>query len=323
MPLMERKFADIMEDCLARLDRGEMLLDVLGVYPALEAKLRPLLLIAMLGRALPQPAPKPDAIRKGKNRMLAEMNRVGAEKVSRRHQSREPVPEVADGWSNPFQPDRVGNLKLSYRLAIVAVVLVVGGSLLTLDAAASGPPGGVLGNLFAGLERVRTALLFNEGGITDVIPEIEATALDDNLAGKPEDPSLKPGYDPSAYTDRVIPGLDGFNLSSEGGGNAGQKDSGFEAVEGKTGDPAALVTEKESAEVNELDEKEKLAKEKKEKDLDEKDIDKGKDLEKKDLDQDMGLDEKDKVKTEKFEKKDTDKVKKDKGDKDRDKDKDK
>jgi hypothetical protein len=291
--MMQQKFIDILDDCLSRLDRGEVLLDVLDVYPSLEDKLKPLLLIAMLSRALPQPAPHSSAIRRGKNLMLAEMNRMQAERATQSSKARQPVGEVVDGLleniPNVFQPDRVGSLSLGYRTAIVALVLVMSGSLLTLNVSASELPGGVFGNLAAGFERIRTVLLYGSSppeGVTsteEVSPDGEFASLDDTLAGKPGNPDTKPGVDPTTFVDGVIPGLVDFSLSSNADKDKPEDEAPF--VED---DP---YEEQEDLDLEELDdsededkdkdneeivEDEKVKKDKKDKDKIKKDKDKDK-----------------------------------------------
>ena len=285
MPITERNFIDVLEDCLSRLDRGELLLDVLGQYPSHEHRLKPLLLIAMLSRALPQPVPLGTAIRKGKNRMLAEMNLLQAEKASRTPKSRQPVGEVQDGWlermPNPFQPGQVGNLNLAYRLAIAAVVLVMGGSLITLTASASGLPGGVFTHIYNGLESVREVLLFNSNTIESLSSVEDMAEVADNLAGNPGEVSTKPGMDPLIFTEKSIPGLEDFSLPTKV-----KKDKVGEEDTFVDDDPYQEQEDLELEETEELENEEpaeevkdeKIKKDKKDKDKIKKDKkDKGKD----------------------------------------------
>ena len=314
MPIMERHFIHILEDCLSRLDRGELLLEVLGSYPTLEGKLRPLLLIAMLSRALPQPAPRSTAIRKGKNRMLAEMNRMGAEKASQIPKSRQPAGEVVEGWleriPNPFQPGQVGNLNLGYRLAIATVVLLMGGGLLTLNASASGLPGGVFEYLNKGYVRAREVLLFNSSVVESPSADEEVAEVADSLAGNPEDLSTTPGFDPSVITEKSIPGLEDFNSSTKSPKD--KKDQS--AAESSDQDLEETTVEDQVAvEEEEKDEKPKEVKEEKTKEVKEEKT--------KEVKEEKVKEEKDKkVKEQKAKrvKKNTDTVKKDKG-KDKDK----
>jgi hypothetical protein len=275
---MEQNFSVMLEDCLSRLDRGELLLEVLGKYPTEESRLRPLLLIAMLSRALPPPSPKPAAIRKGRNLMLAEMNRTQAEKVTRIPKSRQPVGKMADGWLNPLQPGQVNSLKMGYRLAIVAVVLLMGGSLLTLNASASGMPDAILDNLFNGFEKVRTVLLFNRVEPDELVFDPELTSLDDHLAGNPGDPSAKPGYDPSDFTDKTIPGLDELEQPTKGKNPQVVEDDPYEESMTIGLEDQDEVEDKEAGEDKDKDKdkKDKEKKSKKDKDKVKKDKNKNK-----------------------------------------------
>ena len=164
--MKEGRFEDLLEICLNRLDRGENLPDILKSYPSLETRLKPMLLVAMLSRALPQPAPRHTSIRTGMNHLLVEMDKIQAAGGFRKVKPEPTRDRILERWlesiPNPFSPDRTGGLSPSYRLAIITLVLVMGGSFLTLSASASGFSGNVFNNLKRGLERVRSVFIFNQ-----------------------------------------------------------------------------------------------------------------------------------------------------------------
>lgn len=68
---MNADFAAILDDCLARLRRGESLEECLAAYPVLAEELRPLLTTALEIRQLPAAQARPAAVEEGQRRMLA------------------------------------------------------------------------------------------------------------------------------------------------------------------------------------------------------------------------------------------------------------
>jgi hypothetical protein len=163
MSMMERKFINILEDCLSRLDQGETLPEILKRYPHLAEKLRPILLVAMMSRTLPPPAPGHTALRNGKNLLLAEMNAIqgaNAEQVPDSASSttfNERVTEWIDRVTQPIGKG-IGRIHPAYRLASLVLILVLTGGYLTVSA--SGLEDTVLGELFSGFERMGEILRF-------------------------------------------------------------------------------------------------------------------------------------------------------------------
>ena len=171
--MMDQKFSVYIEDCLHRLDRGEDLLDVLKSYPASQEQLQSLLLVAMASRSFPVPIPNHTSQRMGKNQMLNEMETLRVQGAFRKN-PRVPVGTRLMGeLVSSFRSRGLTHLAPSYRLAMVALVLVMSGGFLTLNASASSQPGDMLYSLKLGMERVQLA--FN------IIPGSQ-TANNDQLA---------------------------------------------------------------------------------------------------------------------------------------------
>ena len=150
-----RRLDHILDDCLLRMDRGESLIDILAVYPVQADKLKPLLLVAMLSRALPQPVPGYTALRVGKNQMLAEMASMQAEDSFIKPKPAQPPRErVVDRWIGSLI-----RLQLAYRFAMLALVVILAGGFFTLSASASGLADNIMQTLFFGFEQVGDLLL--------------------------------------------------------------------------------------------------------------------------------------------------------------------
>ncbi len=155
MFMMPRKFDRILEDCLSRMDRGESLIEILSVYPALAESLKPLLLVAMLSRALPQPVPGYTALRQGKNEMLAEIATMQAEGRFLEPKPIQPPRErVLDRWARSLK-----RLQPAYRFATLSVVLILAGGFFTLSASASGLAEDVFSTLFFSFEQIGDLLM--------------------------------------------------------------------------------------------------------------------------------------------------------------------
>lgn len=159
---MGKRLAASLEDCLQRLDRGEDLPDLLADNPQIADKLKPLLLVAMASRAFPVPQPSQKAQRLGRNRMLAEMNRLEIKKAFRKRSS---IPLINRGIAALVKTARIwglNRLAYSYRLAVVMLVLAISGGFFTLNASASSQPGDILYTFKLGLERA---------GLVNPVPE--------------------------------------------------------------------------------------------------------------------------------------------------------
>jgi len=122
----KKRVAEALDQCVARLARGESVSQCLYGYSRYSAELRPLLEIAIALRRLPQPKQRPEAVKTGYDRMMMALrakSRSGA--LSRRGRSaRSPAPPrwpVASWWLGA-----VGALAL-------LLLLIAGGVLLSVD----------------------------------------------------------------------------------------------------------------------------------------------------------------------------------------------
>ena len=153
--MIPNKFDRILEDCLSRMDRGESLMDILSVYPDLADKIKPLLMVAMLSRAVPQPVPGYTALRVGKNQLLAEMASIQAENGFLEHKP--------DGLPREGIMDRLARslkqLQPAYRFAMLSLVVIMAGGFFTLSASASGLADNIMQTLFFSFEQVGDLLL--------------------------------------------------------------------------------------------------------------------------------------------------------------------
>ena len=153
--MMPSKFDRILEDCLSRMDRGESLLDILAVYPDLTDKIKPLLMVAMLSRAVPQPVPGYTALRVGKNQLLAEMASVQAEGGFLK---RKPVAPPREGIVDRLARS-LKQLRPAYRFAMLSLVVILAGGFFTFSASASGLADNIMQTLFFSFEQVGDLLL--------------------------------------------------------------------------------------------------------------------------------------------------------------------
>ena len=148
--MIPSKFDRILEDCLSRMDRGESLMDILVVYPDLENKIRPLLMVAMLSRAVPQPVPGYTALRVGKNQLLAEMASMQAEGGFLERKPVEPPREgIVDRLARSLK-----QLQPAYRFAMLSLVVILAGGFFTLSASASGMADNIMQTLFFSFEQM-------------------------------------------------------------------------------------------------------------------------------------------------------------------------
>ena len=156
--MMGKQFARIVEECLHRLDRGEYLPDVLADYPEDAEHLKPLLLVAMASRSMALPVPSQMAQHMGRNQMMAEMDQVGSASAS----IGDPSHYRAKWWTarlvNALRARGLIRPAPSYRLAMIALLVIFGSGLFFLSASAS--PGDVLTAFAADIRQVLT--IFNK-----------------------------------------------------------------------------------------------------------------------------------------------------------------
>jgi hypothetical protein len=147
-----------IEECLYRLDRGEDLLDVLVDYPDQQQSLKSKLLVAMASRAFPVPNPDLTARRLGKNIMLQEMDTLKAQGQLRNKPDIPTSTKVIGMVSGLLRSAGYGQFVLSYRLAAVALMLVISGGFITISASASIHLGDPFYNIKRGIIRVRQVI---------------------------------------------------------------------------------------------------------------------------------------------------------------------
>ena len=134
-------FAEILEDCLHRLDRGEDLQSVLERYPDHAERLRSLLAVAMVSRALPKPKPSPQALNQGIRTLLTRMNEIQNQGG---FQAPEPAPQPVPiharirDWFGKITPSRWIPLPApAQRMMMVGVLLVFVGGFATVGVSAA------------------------------------------------------------------------------------------------------------------------------------------------------------------------------------------
>ena len=160
------RFAPILEDCLHRLDMGETLQVVLDDHPEKADRLKTLLGLALVSRALPKPTPGQAAMRAGINHLLEEMNTMQRANGFRKMEPKPTSRQVRERWlgSIPalFQVRKTQRLAPIYRLVVIGLVVIIAGSVLTVNASASSLPGDVLYDLKLGVEQARMLLTLDE-----------------------------------------------------------------------------------------------------------------------------------------------------------------
>ncbi len=180
--MIARRFDRILDNCLLRMDRGESLMDILAVFPAHADKLKPLLLVAMLSRALPQPVPGYTALRVGKNQMLAEMASMQAEDSFIKPKPAQPPRErIVDRWIGALK-----RLQPAYRFAMLSLVVILAGGFFTFSASASGLAENIMQTIFFSFEQVGDLLLVKPSP-PKALGENPILASEYDLPGSPPD----------------------------------------------------------------------------------------------------------------------------------------
>ena len=135
--MMGKRFARVVEECLHRLDRGENLPDILADFPAEAEQLKPLLLVAMASRSMTIPVPSQTAQRLGRNQMLAAMDQVGLPVAPKKVPFHRRVIQGPTRLMNTLRAQALVRQTPSYRLAMIALVVVFGSGLFAVSAFAS------------------------------------------------------------------------------------------------------------------------------------------------------------------------------------------
>jgi hypothetical protein len=180
---MRSDFEWILEDCLNRLRSGQSQEDCLAAYPEYSKELRPLLRAATHIRTVPASQPRPQAIRAGRERMLA----------TARANSMEPSFTLPVSSSAFFRytvriftflktllfGKETHGMKFALRLAIDFVVILVIGSVLTVNASARSLPGDPLYSVKRTWEEVRLTLTLNDQDRQQLQEQIQQLRLDE------------------------------------------------------------------------------------------------------------------------------------------------
>lgn len=185
---MNPDFEWILEDCLARLRAGGSLADCLRAYPAQAQALRPLLQASAHARQTARPQARPQAAAAGLERVLAAAAaRTAAQEnargsavlpVSKSRFSRYTVQIFTIMKTILFGKETSG-MKFVLRLAIDLVVLLLFGSVLTVNASARALPGEPLYPVKRTWEEVRLAATLNDPARLQLQEQIQDLRLDE------------------------------------------------------------------------------------------------------------------------------------------------
>lgn len=163
---MNSDFAWVLEDCLRRLDSGQSMQECLAAYPDQAEGLQPMLLVAGRIRAAPAPQPRPEAIHRGRERMLAAARANFArnsfvQPVSSAAFPRYSVRIFTSLKALLFGKETYG-MKFALRLAIDLLLILIVGSVLTVNASARSLPGDPLYSVKRTWEEVRLNLALSD-----------------------------------------------------------------------------------------------------------------------------------------------------------------
>ena len=150
--MMGRRFARIVEECLHRLDRGEDLPDVLADFPDEVEYLKPLLLVAMASRSMSKPTPSQAAHHLGRNHMLSAMDQLGSSPISNGSTFYYRIRKWSTRMVHNLRAQYLIRRAPSYRLAIIALLVVFGSGWFALTASAS--PGDLITAIVADFQGV-------------------------------------------------------------------------------------------------------------------------------------------------------------------------
>jgi hypothetical protein len=150
--MLGNRFARIVEECLHRLDRGEYLPDILADFPAEAEQLKPLLLVAMASRSMILPRPDQSAQRLGKNQMFSEMDQSNPSTISSTPSALRKLERWVTGVLNARRAQLLIQPAPSYRLAIIALVVVFGSGLFFFSAFAS--PGNFISSIRSDFQQI-------------------------------------------------------------------------------------------------------------------------------------------------------------------------
>ncbi len=180
---MNRKeFTRILDVCLARLETGTAIEDILNEYSLYAAKLEPLLRAAQSARSLSEPD-YGSSMREGRNRLLAEADRMNKSGLFTKNGTKPSLSRYSGQWFKNIGELLVGKenseMKLLPRLALYLVMTVLIAGFVTVNASASSLPGDTLYNLKLSWENIRLALAFDDDYHQELEDEFEDKRLDE------------------------------------------------------------------------------------------------------------------------------------------------
>jgi hypothetical protein len=212
--MIRQRITHSLENCLNRLDKGESLQEVLETYPAQADRLKKLLGLAMVSRALPKPVPSKAAERVGKNYLLESMHILQYANAFRKMDPHPVSRQGRESWlSRTLSPISVKILQLKpvYRLAMIGLVLILAGSFFTINASASSLPGDTLYDLKLGLEQVQMFFTFDDEAKQELALTFERERLFEVKAllaeGRSEYVDFSVIVDKANKSNRIISGI--------------------------------------------------------------------------------------------------------------------
>ena len=175
------EFERILEECRSRLVNGESIESILRAHPGPAEELEPLLRAAQAAYSMPKPEARSAAFREGKNRLLAETDRLRGEGHFIKNGTKPVILRYSERWKtfmgNLFVPKENTVMKFAPRLALYALITVLVGGFFTISASASSLPGDPLYDLKLGWEQTRLALAFDSGYREELENEFEQERL--------------------------------------------------------------------------------------------------------------------------------------------------
>ena len=181
---MSLDFELVLEDCLARLRSGKSLENCLSSYPEQADELRLMLTAVVQVRAIPVPQARPEAVEAGRHRMFIALEQqnwidnTAQAPVSNSGFSRYTVRIFTFLRTLLFGKETHG-MKFALRLAIDLVVILMIGSVLTVNASARSLPGDPLYGVKRTWEEVRLTLTLVDPARQQLQDQIQQLRLEE------------------------------------------------------------------------------------------------------------------------------------------------
>lgn len=180
---MNRKeFDRILDKCLAQLEKGAVIEDILNENSIFAAKLEPLLRAAQTARSLSEPE-YGSSMREGRNRLLAEADRMYKSGSFTKNRTKPSFSRYSGQWFKNIGGLFIGKenseMKLLPRLALYLVMTALIAGFFTVNASASSLPGDLLYEIKLGWEDFRLLLAFDDDFYQELKFKFEAERLDE------------------------------------------------------------------------------------------------------------------------------------------------